>query len=145
MPAGRRSLLLQDDGKLLVGAWQGGGEPQASPPLVVRFDDFGSVDTTFGTSGIVSAGHTLAAAPDGTIVAADVESLGESFDSVIVSRILLDDAALASLLPRAIAAPRTTSQVLTVTYRDDDGIDTSTLDNRDIRVNGPAGFDLGTI
>jgi hypothetical protein len=35
---------------------------------------------------------------------------------------------------------RSESQVLTVTYRDDEGIDVTTLDNRDVRITGPHGF-----
>jgi hypothetical protein len=86
--------------------------------------------------------QTTALARDGTILVARSGSDDSinGFGAVVrVSRLFRDDAPVGLLDVKNLAAQRTGSYRFTVQYRDDDGIDVSTLGDDDVTVAMPGG------
>ncbi len=90
-----QSVLIQDDGKILVGGYTfiGGGYAYA----VVRFDSSGSIDSTFGNDGIVNTqignpneyyeidhAYSMALQSDGKIILAGSSYNGSNYDFALV-------------------------------------------------------------
>jgi hypothetical protein len=137
------SVARQSDGRLLLGGWI--GSPTKVERAVMRLNTDLTPDRKFdrdgiATTGVGGSGRTFVSLPaDGTIVV--VGSAGESFDpKTMIARLLREDAPLASLETKRMSAASTGTRLLRVTYRDGNGIDTSTLGRGDLRVTGPGGF-----
>jgi uncharacterized delta-60 repeat protein len=85
------ALALQQDGKILVA---GRASPTSGPPDfgLVRYNADGSLDTSFGTGGLVQTdfsgkgdfAYAMTLQPDGKIVAAGRSSTGAPFDFALV-------------------------------------------------------------
>jgi hypothetical protein len=141
-----RMLLRQDNGQLLAGG-------AATPTVLLlrsaaaRFNGDGLVDLTFGKNGVSSvvglenSTSLLGLSPDGTLVLGAVErSSSIGAQQMRFARMFLSDDPVATLKARAITSQTTRSQILTVSYRDNDGINTVSLGDRNLRITGPGGF-----
>jgi hypothetical protein len=115
-------------------------DSRAQPPELVRFNADGSVDESFGDHG-VSAIPTSSLNMAKTIVAVDgsIWVLGSHRGNFAVTRLWSDNgpAATVRYAQRTSSAP--TTQKIFVTYRDNAGVDASTIDRNDIRVYAPDG------
>jgi hypothetical protein len=131
-------LTLQSDGKVVVAAWV-----DSRGIDVVRYNRDGTRDATFGDGGYAHAellgffGEAVAIHTDGSILVGGVES-GYS----AVARLWRDDAPATTLSRPALTRPGTNPYRFQVTWRDDDAVDVSSLDNSDLRVLAPDGSTL---
>lgn len=87
---GAYAMVVQGDGKLVVGGYTYAGEPQASGMLVLRYTPSGTIDSTFGAQGhvIVPNGgvvRALALQPDGKILAAGYTQNDDQFAIIRVN------------------------------------------------------------
>ncbi len=84
------STLIQEDGKILVCGTGGNGTNYNS--IVIRYNENGSLDSSFGTSGIVTTsfgigtnaqGNAMTIQSDGKIVVAGYREIGSNYDYVV--------------------------------------------------------------
>ena len=141
-------LLQQTNDKTIVfgGASDTIGRSIA-PTLIARLNLDGTLDTSFGSAGSEHldtsdlGGFTDLVSgsvePDGSILV-----LGLANGKMQLARYFSGDAPGSALtFKHGRRSPAAGSNVFefTITYRDPDGIDLSTLDDRDVRVDGPGG------
>jgi uncharacterized delta-60 repeat protein len=129
-------FTLQPDGKILAR----GGPAQDDLFRAIAFGDGTfALDTTWGDNGILSAEHAGIGGPPQIGVDGSILSAGGDFNADILKiyRLFRDDAPLAQFDGRQLIAPRATATRFSVTFRDDDGIDKTSLDSADVRVFGP--------
>ncbi len=105
----------------------------AASGSIFRSDGNGNFDASFGTDGVADAGTVVVngvqLAPDGSILYVS------GTDSI--SRLWRDDAPLAQVDARLLIARRNTAYRFAVTWRDDDGVDPTSLGNADLHIVGP--------
>ena len=75
----------------------------------------------------------LTLAPDGSILVASVQNAGGGND-IVLSRLFRDDAPVGQLMATTLTEPKTGSYRFRVKWRDDDGIDVSSLGDDDVTV-----------
>ena len=139
-------VVQQADGKVLV--------PGENHQLL-RLRANLTLDTSFGDNGVAQlapsgGGETyLAVAHDGSIVAAaDAPAASAGADDpsrrVAVGRFWSGDGPAATLVAQRPQPGSSRSWLFQITYRTDDDaedvVDTSTFDDRDVRITGPNGF-----
>jgi hypothetical protein len=101
----------------------------------------GNPDSSFGPDGVVENPSValsfdapgMAVNPDGSYIALG----GQSDGPAVLARFFRDDGPVALLKVSNITTAKSTAHPLIITYRDDDAIDLTTLDDRDVRVTAP--------
>jgi uncharacterized delta-60 repeat protein len=141
------SLAVQADGKILET-----GEPLSAgynaSVAVARFNADGSDDTSFGVGGVAFSprlqyGGTVAAAPDGGVIATGIDQNDDGFSAVRFRPDLGVVPPTAVLAPvGTITDPNTTSILLHVTYSSPSGVDESTLDDYNLIISDDYGDNL---
>ncbi|CAN5540297.1 hypothetical protein BH09PLA1_BH09PLA1_30800 [soil metagenome] len=137
-------LLAQADGKVVAASVNFLTKPDRTLALT-RYNSDGTLDQDFHAelvaARVADAEHAVAlrSAADGSILLLVAEG-DDTHGRSIIRRIWRDNAPVAELNALPIESARSGSQVLTVMYRDDRAIDTSSFDNRDLRITGPNDF-----
>jgi uncharacterized delta-60 repeat protein len=146
------NVLQQGDGKLLLA----GGSADAAPLVkLMRFNGTdGSPDLTFGHAGAtkipldqdLGLAVALGFSSDGSILMG--RSAGhfvEDDHHILVSRFWRDEAPVANYVPHNRSSGGTTALRFTIAWRDDDGVDASSIDNGDVQIITPGGAKLRAI
>ena len=124
-------VVTQPDGKILA---PGGNELN-----LLRSNGDGTLDSSWGDMG-QSADNTLTTsesfdlAADGSVI---VLASGADSHQAYVRRLFRDDAPLGQFDGHVITQPRSTAVRFSVIWRDDDGVNPSSIDSNDLRVTGP--------
>jgi uncharacterized delta-60 repeat protein len=140
------AFATDQGGKIIFLTSKPGGILPATPtffPVLRRILSNGTPDSGFGPDGVVENSSApsfdarrIAVNPDGSYIGVGGDSSGQA----VLARFFRDDGPVALLKVQGITSPKSTAHPLTITYRDDDAIDLTTLDDRDVRVTGPNGF-----
>jgi uncharacterized delta-60 repeat protein len=124
---------VQSDGRLIAVS----ESPEtADNPLLARMNVDGSTDDVVRldvNTNITALPRTLALSRDGTILT--------GFDNNI-ARVFRDDAPVGRFEGGTLRDARTGPYKFSVVWRDEDGMDIDSLDNGDLKVLGPSGFDF---
>lgn len=95
-------LVLQSDGKPVIGGYFEGGTPRLAKIMLARYDDTGTLDASFGTGGVVltdavpgfsTRARALLIQPDGKLIAVGFAAPGYYWDAggdVVLVRYLSD-------------------------------------------------------
>jgi len=122
-------VLAQPDGKLITFGDTG----------LVRVNRGGGTDPTWHFNSTPAPvpfepGHL---APDGSAIIFGPGLAAGDRSKVFIRRLFRDDAPVPQFDGRNVTAPRASAVRFSVTWRDDDGIDSVTFDSLDVRVRGP--------
>ena len=143
------TIAIQSDGKLLAGGHYNKEQRSTGPidsyQLVRRLNDDGSFDATFGGGG--GAGRSLIdfdgeidqvrrvlLAPDGTILA-----VGTTGTEITFARLWRDEGPVAQAIASDVFASQPSPYRFRINWRDDEGMDLSSLDNGDVKAVAPDG------
>ena len=146
------AIVRQLDGRvILAGRIGSAGDQHAA---IVRLDDHLAADESFADHGLldlgpvsgIESGGGVALGADGTPEFAfnsgtPSASLGDDTREIRLARFFTDNKPVAILThAKSITSETQSSAVFLVQFRADAPIDTTTLDNRDLRITGPDGF-----
>lgn len=143
------AIAMQSDGKILAAGHHNKERRYTgttdSFQLVRRLNPDGSFDETFGGGGAGRAVfdfdggeldrvQRVLLAPDGTILA-----VGASDSEITLARLWRDDGPAAQAIASGLFAPQSSPYRFRINWRDDQGVDLSSLDNGDVKAVAPDG------